>query len=251
MITFQVARIKESRINIADIHNRCKGVRLKREKGEIKEGEIFSIPVAHRISHPYDMEYLIIKHKYPKKILNINLVNQLMVEEEHDERHVDWAQVWAGHKFKEKYYALFWFRGASPGQRFPKHRLLLSKCIKNQPDRLKQKTVIPVEYDLVLLRENFGNKIWDQDFTRLGPINRGRISGNNIKNDPLYSEFSTGKNFIGITVEISGFSERVRVISSGRLQFMNCQPVELDNDHTGTILERIIKVVETISPCEK
>jgi hypothetical protein len=70
--------------------------------------------------------------------------------------------------------------------------------------------------------------------------------------DPLYkTAFEDIGTFIGVEIPTTGKTERVKVFSDGRLQFMGLQPDLLeDQSSRDQALEMAIEVIDQLSSCE-
>lgn len=248
MITVYVSKIYGITLNIGRVLSVFKDVRLELENGREHVEERFTVPIARRIGNPSNLGSLVILHRYPKQVSTFRLDNDWIRQDETTEETFGLARVWFGFEA----YVLFLFRGDSYGKGYPYQRLMFAKCLGLEDDKQEQELVKPIEYDLPCLQITFPDGIWDQDFNRMDPIQKGRIRGIDMRTDVLYNEFSDIQSFIGITVPVKGSSEKIKVLTGGRIQFMRWQPDALeDEDSAVFIFQKIFEIVKAIEPCLK
>jgi len=248
MITIYVSCVRGIEPDVSRFLEGCKKAMLGGDKDKKKIDEKFSIPVSGQLEQPRILANSVFKHGYEKKISTFNLVGDRIELEETTERVVGWTRVWLG--FNR--YVLFWFRGDSAGKGYPYHRLLAAKCLLPDIDDLKQGIIVPIEYNLPCLQEKFPINIWDQDFVKDGQIKHGRIRGDFMETDPYWKIFSNIESYIGITIPTTGASNKVKVLTGGRLQLMGLQEKDLEDKNTNSeTLEKIFEILDLISPCEE
>ena len=252
MITIYVAYVRDAEVDIDSFLQRCEGANLDDEMGERGRNGDFSIPVFRRLSNPPNMAQVVIRHRYQKRVSRLELEGDQIRRVETTEDAVGFARVWIGYNP----YVLFQFMGDSFGRGYPYHRLLVARCLGVNPNGLRQQFITPLYYDLPCLKINFPNAIWDQGFVRENPIQRGRISGDEIDIDALFPEFYEIRGFIGITVGIEEKDieekEKIRILTGGRVQFMSWEPDSLaDTNTTPEILTNIFNILEEIESCNR
>lgn len=252
MITIYVAYVRDAEVDIDSFLQGSEGANLDEEMGERGRNEDFSIPVYRPLANLPNMAQVVIRHRYQRRVSSLELEGDQIRRVETTEDAVGFARVWIGYNP----YVLFQFLGDSFGRGYPYHRLLVARSLGVDPNGLRQQFITPLDYDLPCLKINFPRDIWDQGFVRENPIQRGRISGDDIENDALFDEFYEIKGFIGITVDIKEKDieekEKIRVLTGGRVQFMSWEPNSLaDTNTTPEILTNIFNILEEIESCSR
>lgn len=246
MITVYVSKFHGLKPDIGEVLSASKDARLIVGREKKQDEERFSIPTARQIGNPSGLASLVIRHLYPRRVSSFTLDRDWIRLEETTEEAVGLARVLFGFET----YVLFLFRGDSYAKGYPSHRLMFAKCLGLQGDNQEQELVKPIEYELPCLQRTFPDGIWDQDFNRLNPIQKGRIRGIDMRTDILYNEFSDIQSFIGITVQVVGSSEKIKVLTGGRIQFMRWQPDALEDESNAMIIfQKIFEILKAIESC--
>jgi hypothetical protein len=252
MQTITVARINRRKIDADEFVRGVKTIKVRRvlKAGDNRLEEL-DFPVAEQLntqtSRLRSIATAIIRRKRPATIVSTSLVKGYLQRTETEEEVEDFTRLWIGHRN----YVLFIFMAGFPGGTYPSHRLIVAKSLTKDKLEEDQQLVIPIRYDLPCVREKFGTNIWDQNFQRMDPIQRGRIRGSHMKDDPLYPEFQEIETYIGVEVPITGSQEMIKVFFDGRVQFMGLQPTLIEEPSTrDNSLETIIQVLDKLSSCE-
>jgi hypothetical protein len=253
MQTITVAKVNQRKVDTAQFIRRVRSIKVRRElKAGDNRFEGLDAPVAEELKSQKPrlrgLATSIIRRKRPAIVVSTSLVKGYLQRTETEEEVEDFTRLWIGHAS----YLLLCFLGGFPGGTYPSHRLLAARSLTQDKLEEDQQLVNPVVYNLPAVRQSFGTNIWDQNFKRKDAISRGRIQGNAMEIDPLYSQFQNIATFIGVEIPTKGKQERVKVFSDGRLQFMGLQPDLLEEPSTrDEALDTVIQVVDALSPSEK
>ncbi len=111
--------------------------------------------------------------------------------------------------------------------------------------------ISPVQYDVDCVAQQFPDNIWDENFHRRGRIQKGRITGRQVDQDPAAAGLRTGKTLVGIEVPVQNSIEKLRVYQAGSITFMGFSSADMITQAgERRALDKILRVIERLSPCE-
>lgn len=106
----------------------------------------------------------------------------------------------------------------------------------------------PVDFDIPRIKVDLREDQWYRRVRRVGNAKSVIISGDSIENDGLYATLDddSEEREIGITFRGEGVNFRVRIVTEGRIQFLNFRPEHLYTDHQkyGDAWPHILSIIQ-------